>query len=290
MLRDEAHGWLKLGEVAPQLLIETRMQTVWAGSLLTAVAAAHVARPQADANVAMEWLRAHELLAAEPATDGRAFRVGLRISNLSLVLLDAIERPLEEFALDRRTLEDARVWLEDAIADYRDDRPVPLRLSHKGLPSHPVGGGRVFEIGAADACLELARWYTGADVVLRELASVTPEASSVRCWPERLDLRTAIALRSENGHFIRVTALVGMSPGDSYFAEPYWYVALHPVSATCAFPSLAHGAEWHTRDWVGAVLRARKLLPGSASGQRERLVAFLGEAMSLGRELLVDVA
>lgn len=284
MLRDQAHGWLRLGEVAPQLLIETRLQTVWASRLLAAVATAHVAPAATGTQTCMEWLGEPELLAGEPATDGRSFRAALRISNLSLVLLDASARPFEEFALERRTLEDGRAWLEDVIARYRHAKPVPLRVPRLGLQDHPVAGGRVFDVGAADACVELARWYAGADVVLRELVSVTAGASPVRCWIERLDLRSTIPLHP--GSAARPEGLlVGMSPGDTSLAEPYWYVVPPRLRAWASLPALGHGAEWYAKDWAGAVLRARKLLPGSAYGQRERLVAFLEEAISVGRDL-----
>jgi hypothetical protein len=81
-----------------------------------------------------------------------------------------------------------------------------------------------------------------------------------------------------------------MSPGDVFVAEPYWYVALDPFTPASPLPALGHGAEWHTYGWVGAILRARKLLRGSASGQRERLVAFLEESIAAARELFGGAA
>jgi hypothetical protein len=33
-------------------------------------------------------------------------------------------------------------------------------------------------------------------------------------------------------------------------------------------------------------MRARRLLPGAASGQRERIVVFLNEAIAIARDLL----
>jgi len=290
MLRDEAYGWLKLGEVAPQLLVETRLQAVWAGRLISAVGAAHLPPLPDDLHTSLEWLSGPELLACEPPLRGRSFRAALRISNFSLVFLDAQSRPVEEFALDGRTLDDARVWLEEIIAEYRDEERARVQLPLHGPPSHPVAGGRVFEVEAADACLELARWYAGAEVVLRELATITPHASAVRCWPEHLDLCTSIVVRAAADVHPAQSIVVGMSPGDVFVAEPYWYVALDPFTPASPLPALGHGAEWHTHGWVGAILRARKLLRGSASGQRERLVAFLEESIAAARELFGGAA
>ena len=285
MLRDEAYGWLKLGEIAPSLLVETRLQAVWAGRLVSAVGAAHLPVLPDDLQTSLEWLSGPELLASEPPLRGRAFRAGFRVSNFSLVVLDGMSRPMEEFALDRRTLDDARAWLEEVIAEYRDEERVRVQLPLQGPPVHPVAGGRVFELEAANASLELARWYAGAEVILRELATITPHATPVRCWPEHLDLCTSIVVTAAADARPAQSIVVGMSPGDVFMAEPYWYVALDPYTSASALPALGHGADWHTHGWVGAVLRARKLLPGSASGQRERLVAFLEESIAAARDL-----
>jgi hypothetical protein len=271
--------------------MDPRLQIAWAAGLLVAAATTHTGPPGAVLEQALEWLAEPELLATGICGSGRTFRVGLRISSFSCVLLDGVGRPLEEFALDRRTLADVKRWLEDAIARHRNEKPLRLRSVDLALPSHPVGGGRVFEIGAADACLELARWYAGADVVLRELAAATAGASAVRCRSERLELGTSIpvsaARRSESS---QSAIAVGMCPGDSSFREPYWYVALPAAAPERALPPLGHDAEWNVGAWVGAVLHARKLVRGSAAGQRERLTAFLREAVTAAQELVRDAA
>lgn len=283
MLRDEAAGWLKLGEVGPQMLGEMRLQLLWAAQLVSAVGAAHMLEAADGSHVTMEWLSGQELLAGERPLRGRQFRAAVRVANFAVVLLDMMDRPLEELALEGRDLSDVRTWLEDGIANYTDEDPVRLELPVAEIPNHPVAGGRVFVLESSDVCVELARWYAGADVVLRELAAITPNSSPVRCWPQRLDLRTRILVPADGPD---VPILVGMSPGDTTFPDPYWYVAPSALPSNGAMPPLSHGGEWHAGAWSGAVLRARRLLPGSAAGQRERLVAFLDEALSAVRERL----
>jgi hypothetical protein len=286
MLRDEADGWLRLGEVAPQMLAGMRLQTLWAAQLVAAVAAAHV-RPAADgSHIAMEWISGQELLVGARPFGGRQFRAGLRIAGFAVVLLDMMDRPLEELFLDGRTLSDARSWLENGIASYTESDPVRLQVPAFDIPNHPVAGGRVFSLESGDACVELARWYAGAEVVLRELAAVTPNSSPVRCWPQHLDLRTRITVAAADRPRSDLVILVGMSPGDSTFPEPYWYVAPSTMVSSVTLPALSHGGEWHVGDWTGAVLRARRLLPGSAAGQRERLVVFLNDAITAACDLL----
>jgi hypothetical protein len=286
MLRDEARGWLRLGEVGPQLLSEMRLQTLWAAQLVAAAGAAYAPPALDGSHAAMEWIAGPELLAAGRPLRGKPFRASLRVATFSLVVLDAIERPMHELPLDGRTLSDARGWLEGVIAEYAAPDTVPLEVPVAPIAHHPVAGGRTFTLQSADACFELARWYAGADVILRELVAITPGATPVRCWPARLDLCTRLTVRADDSGQATHTNAVGMSPGDTELPEPYWYVAPSPAPAADVLPALGHGAEWMRNGTVSAVLRARKLLPGSASGQRERLVAYLEEAIAAAREAL----
>jgi hypothetical protein len=290
MLRDEAAGWLRLGEVAPQLLGEMRLQLLWAAQLVAAVGMRRLAPRPDHSDMTMEWLAGHELLVGARSLRGRSVRVGLRVATFGLVVLDAMERPVDEIALEGRTLGDVRAWLEAAIAERAGNPEPPLELPDYELPDHPVAGGRTFELQAADACIELARWYAGADVVLRELASITSSASAVRCWPQRLDLRTRIMVMPYADGQPERAISVGMSPGDVYYPEPYWYTEITPAPVDAQLPALSHGAQWRANGWTGTVLRARKLLPGTAAGQRERLVAFLGESIEASRALLMSGA
>jgi len=265
------------------MLAEMRQQIAWAAQLIPAVGAAHLTPAADGSHLTMEWLGGQELLASERPFRARQFRVALRVAGFALVVLDMMERPLTETALDGHTLSDLRAWLETAIASYTGSDPVRLQLPASRLPNHPVAGGRVFVLDAADACVELARWYAGADVVLRELAAITPGSSPVRCWPQRLDLRMRMTVPADGPD---LGILIGMCPGDAAYPDPYWYVVPEVVRPGASLPPLSHGGEWHEGEWTGAVLRARRLIPGSASGQRERLVAFLDEGMSAARDVL----
>jgi hypothetical protein len=284
IIREEAAGWLRVGEIAPQMLGEMRLQISWAAQLIAAVGAAHLTPASDGSHMSMEWLSSQDLLASDRPIHGRQFRMALRVGGFALVLLDMMERPLTEIALDGHNLADLRSWVENAIAGYTGAGPVRLDVGGQGvLANHPVNGGRVFVLDSADACVELARWYAGADIVLRELAAITPGSSPVRVWPERLDSRFRTTVPADGPD---VGLVVGMCPGDVTYPDPYWYVVPETVLPVASLKPLSHGGEWHDGEWTGAVLRARRLIPGSASGQRERLVAFLHEAMSVTRESL----
>ena len=49
---------------------------------------------------------------------------------------------------------------------------------------------------------------------------------------------------------------MGLSPGDSSYGEPYFYVTPWPYPDSPAPPPLPAGAAWHRTGWFGAVLTA----------------------------------
>ena len=83
----------------------------------------------------------------------------------------------------------------------------------------------------------------------------------IRIWPHHFDL----------GAILPGTIGVGLSPGDAYYAEPYFYVT--PPSPIDRGPAIAGGGFWRTDGWTGAVLLA------SAAGRPEAFVESALAAM-----------
>jgi hypothetical protein len=103
------------------------------------------------------------------------------------------------------------------------------------------------------------------------------EASSVRCWPHHFDI--AILLTVAPGK----TVGLGLSPGDSSYAEPYWYVTPYPYPKNPELPPLPEGGRWHTEGFFAAVLRGSDLLAGDPGTQRQRSESFLRAALQVCR-------
>jgi hypothetical protein len=83
---------------------------------------------------------------------------------------------------------------------------------------------------------------------------------------------------------------VGLSPGDTSYAEPYWYVSPYPYPATTALPAIAGNGFWHTQGWVGAVLPATRLIEpvGNEAQQQQQVEAFLHAAVEAAIALLQE--
>jgi hypothetical protein len=193
--------------------------------------------------------------------------------------------PATALALRGRTLAEACVLAAAALAPHTGGERALVHPDY-ALPPHPLAEGGRFE--PAPGLEELARWFANADRVLRRLAAETPGAGSVLCWPHHFDIASLIAVETDAAGEAVVTVGVGLSPGDEFFPEPYWYVNHGPETQRTELPPLAAG-EWVGGDWTGAVLHAARLVAApDAASQRTLLEAFLASAVPASRALALE--
>ena len=78
-----------------------------------------------------------------------------------------------------------------------------------------------------------------------------------------------------------------MSPGDTSYDEPYFYINPWPFpEKRDGHPDLEGGGHWHTEGWFGAVLPASSIRDGSASEQGGQVYAFIRSAFATDRAIL----
>jgi len=280
-----ASSWQRLGDPAPATLMASRDQLHWAAQLASAAASALVEPREDDSHTAFEWLEQQDGVLAGNVLPG-GVRVALRPERLEILLLDASGAQLTAQPLDGRTFAAALEDLTDALRSVAApvDSIDPPPTDH--LPANPVGDGMPFSFDPPDAFAELARWYANADRILRELRRMEG-GSPVLCWPHHFDIASLITLPGDVDQEKARSIGVGMTPGDVYYAEPYWYVTPWPYPAEPRLEPLAADGSWHTATWLGAVLPAARLVTGeSGTGQAERLVEFLRSALRACRAML----
>src|SRR5262249_18224651 len=69
----------------------------------------------------------------------------------------------------------------------------------------------------------------------------------------------------------------GLSPGDEYYDEPYFYVSVYPEPDPAALPSLPTLGHWHLRDFMAAIATAHKI--AAAKNQQAETDDFLRAAV-----------
>jgi len=272
--------WEVLGSTAPHALVQGRIELHWAVQVVAAAADAWlVARPD-DSHTAMTWHPQLGALVGESAASGLA--IGIRPGDLhALVIRD--NEPVDSLAISGHTLAELLVW-----ADAHFAAGAPLRAIHArtyDMPAHAVANGAPFT-GDAPALGELARWYADATLVLAELVQTEPRSTPLRVWPHHFDLG-AIVFLDEPGEHARQIG-IGLSPGDRYYAEPYFYVTPHPIPDAATYPALASGGVWRREDFTGAILTATSLVEGTsdANEQHTRATAFLASAIAGARRVI----
>ncbi len=277
--------WQELGRCAPTALRDARLTLHWAAQLVSAVGTTLLAPAADDTHTNLEWLAGPAVLAGQLTVAAPRCRAALRPGNLTVCVLDEDGKVASERWLDGLTFSQGMVWLEQEIAAFTQ-RPLskPLKRRALELPDHPVAHGRAFAISDPSAFAELGHWYANADAVLRAMRGRFPEASPVRCWPHHFDIATLLTLPAGTGDALR-TIGIGLSPGDSSYDEPYWYVTPWPSPAASELPPLRDG-EWHRSGWCGAVLTGSMLTSGASDSQACRVFTFLRSAADICRGLL----
>jgi hypothetical protein len=277
--------WQELGAVAPRALGPARAQAHWAAQAISAAGETFLPHAPDTSHTAMSWDSGLAALTGAPIPGAEACRLALRLRDLTLLLVDAGGKASSVQPLAGATLAEAYASVSRTVRALTPGR-LDRALVHPGyeLPPHELGAGGRFEADPA-AQGELARWFADADLELRALAARTPGAGPVLCWPHHFDLASLVVVADAAGEATK-TIGVGLSPGDAFVDEPYWYVNHGPEAEDPALPPLAAG-EWFTDGWTGAVLRSSELVSArGAAAQRALLRAYLASALAASCALL----
>lgn len=284
-------GYQDHGSFDAEALRAARLVCHWAAQLPAAVGNSLVDKKDDWSHTALRWDEDMGTFSTLPFAAPRFFRVGLRPTDLTLLLHEdeTVHAELPLVGLDFDTaLERLSDLLRDTVVP-RLDSLIPRK--REGMPDHPVGKGAKFELADPTAHAELARGYANAWAVLVVIRSRAAKPSPVLCWPHHFDLAfldTVIGHRdAEKAH----TVGTGFLAGDDMIDEPYWYVSPWPTpEGEPDLPELPTGGEWRTDGFFGAVLPLRTLVKNGGDNQAIALAQFLASAIATGRKILMPDA
>lgn len=273
--------WNSLKHPSPQRLRDARLQLHWAAQVLSAAADRWLPAQPDDSHTNMEWQPGLGALVGNPTAFG--LRLALRPAELQLLAVRD-GATLAVRALRGATLAEAMRWADEQAAAVEGGPPRGVAARDYDMPDHPVRAGAAFTADG-EALAALGRWFAAGDALLRELAAREPGAVPVRIWPHHFDAGSIVFLEAP-GHDGRQIGF-GLSPGDHYYDEPYFYLTVHPMRPAPRFPPLAGGGLWREQPpFVGAVLRGATLAAAAAPLADAR--AFFASAFAGARALLPD--
>jgi len=251
--------WRPLRGVDAAALGEARLQAHYAVQWLATFARAALPAQPDDSHTNLGWDDELDGFVTHSLPDGA--RLGLRLSDLTLTIIAGEAwRPDRAFRLIGRSDAEARAWMGLAFAPSRLDPEALDAPSPYAMPPHAIAQGGTYGGGEISAALEeLAAWFangrTAVEKVRRAMLGHGYDTPSPRCWPHHFDLATLTSFPLTRGV---ATAHVGagLSPGDRYFGEPYFYLSVHPAPDRSALPALPPLGHWHVEDFTGAVATA----------------------------------
>jgi hypothetical protein len=265
--------WIKL-ERRDSELGDARLQCHYAIQLNTRLARGYVPARADDSHTNLSWHASTGELRGQAVGQGaRAFQLGLRLKDLSVVL-SGTGGDTESLSLSGTTFGEALNWLAGRLSGRGFD-PAPLAAPiHFTLPDHALLRGAAFSIAGREAEFEeLSNYYANAAAALEALAMGRKDAAPVRCWPHHFDIATSIP---EAGRSVGA----GFSPGDAAYANPYFYVTPWPYPDADGLPDPPPGGFWHKQGWVGAVLPGEAIESlGTAPEQGAIAMRFLQAAV-----------
>jgi hypothetical protein len=267
---NEMTSWKPLDTARAASLSDARRQLHHAAQLATAFGISFLEKKPDDSHTNLEWMESDGALASN-ALNGT--RVRLRVSDLTLMLGDA------SCSMLGRTLDDAVDWLTRELRGAGFDASQFTTSRHYEIPHHEVDDGEPFT-ASLDDLEQLSRWYSNGARVFNDVKSANENAADVRCWPHHFDIATLLSFSGGK------SVGVGLEPGDGYYDEPYFYLNMYPSPQANALPdSLDGGGQWHTREWIGAVLPA-SAITSNALEQEAQVRSFIKSAIDTNTKLI----
>jgi hypothetical protein len=233
---------------------------------------ANLAPAPDDSHTSLEWDAEMAALLGQPLAGG--VRVGLRIGVYELVV--TTKTRCDALALGGKPDAEVGAWLDGKLTGEGLKPASGVKLPYD-MP--PTLFARASEEAPHFAALSL--WFAAAADVLEELTKkyrrYKPGPGPVRCWPHHFDIAFLVALEEGTAETARSIG-VGVSPGDGYYAQPYFYLSPYPKPDTESLPALPPGGRWHTKDFFGAVATGIDLL--ALSDPREGLIEIADAAFA----------
>jgi hypothetical protein len=265
-------NWSLLRKPEPTTLAAARLLAHRALQWPARAALANLAPLPDDSQASFTWDAGMAALLSQPLPGGA--RAGLHLGVHELVFVKGGRA--ETFPMIGRPDGEAGAWLDARLA-AEGLKPVAGTKLPYNLP--PALFARPAE--EAKNFVTLSAWFAAGAELLEELRKKyrRRKPGPVRCWPHHFDIAFLVPLEAAR------SIGIGLSPGDEYYAQPYFYLSPYPAPEPQDLPPLPRGGRWHTRGFFGAVAPATDLfaLPDPRAGLLEVLAAAFEESLRRAR-------
>ncbi|MCA8953078.1 MAG: hypothetical protein KDE27_26435 [Planctomycetes bacterium] len=258
-------NWQPTGRIPPDSLTSARLQLHYGAYVLGSTAHSVLPPVEDDSHTNLGFEPAFRSLATRDLPTSH--RLHLDIETFTLVLRDG-DRSVASRPLAGETVDGALAWIAVTLS-----RPV-ARREYPDFPASPLATDGAFAKPPAAELAELAAWFGNAQALFDSVSAPS------RVWPHHFDLGALLPLSDDGA----VSIGLGLSPGDGFFDQPYFYCSPYPApDDASALPPLAVG-HWTTDGFTSAIATATELAAAGAPG--DAAARYLEDALHRCRELL----
>ena len=281
------NDWQLLSFPPKEDIDQARMQCHQAIQNVAAVGRSFSPVSAGDEYANLEWDAGLQRLVGRWVKADITFRSSICIKDFEVYLVNENVETISSFAMQGKTQTDVMVWLEHELSSLGADfSKINLNLPYQ-IPEYATAKREKFNVSNLNACGELSKLYHNTALLLDKIAASDESIGAIKCWPHHFDI-AATMMRLDSGDPETSRQIgIGMSPGDQYYDEPYFYVSPWPYPTENLLPIDHLGAHWHQDDWVGAVLPLSSLTKESLiQDQRYSVSAFYSEAIEFLKEII----
>lgn len=267
--------WIPLTDLPEERLWAALGQLHQAVQLLTAVGISYLDPRSDDSHTALKWNTEKNEFLSQPFGLEHSFQLALNPIDLKCQVYHD-QTSLIELKLNGTTLRQVASDLQFFLEDQGFPKQAFTMERHFELPDYPDHWSSAFDLSDQAAFALVASAYTNAYSLLVDIAHHDHRAGNLLTWPHHFDM--AVLLTLAEGKSIGI----GMSPGDSSYSRPYYYVNAWPSPDPDQIANHAlKTGKWHTEGWVGMVLPLDQILQKETGRNQAILVqSFLSEAIS----------
>ena len=243
-----------------------------------------------DSHTNIEWVNhIGGLIGHEIHFEEQIIRVGLVYHPFELHIYDQNMDSIDYINLEGSTIDEGMEWLKTQVINLGGQTDQLQAIQHYDLPEHELHKGGKFYFSNPVYILEIIKYRSNADYLLKLLVDSFDDATDVRIWPHHFDSGSLIITAKDDQDQVLSYIGIGLAIADQLIDEYYYYVSFSSKESEIDFsslPPLQYG-RWGSPDFPGAILEMSSLLQfQKAEEQMEASLLFFNEAINLGLDLM----
>lgn len=273
----------------PQIddLNESRKQFHQAIQNVAAVGRSFLPESDEDEYANLEWDFNLQRLVGRWVDAGIKFRSSISLRKFEVYLVNEELKTISSISMEGKKQTDVMVWLEHELSKLGADFSKINLAYPYNIPEYPTAKKEAFHISNMHAAQEMSRLYHNTASLLSVILKKEEKVSGIKCWPHHFDIAARIVLLDTGDPDTSRSINLGMSPGDKYYDQPYFYCSPWPYPTKNLLDLSSVEGHWHQDEWIGAVLPFEKLYGHNLiQDQRRMVLKFYETALNFLKEIL----